>query len=317
MKTMTFVLLVAIVLSACAPAAIPTPTPIPPTPIPPSATVPPPTATVPPPTATVAPLAAAGVPRLSKPPTLILAVDKPPRPTTLPNHVVYTLPQADKTLLASELIYFNDLTVDIYYPPAYDFGAKLPVVILAHSFTDMPGDLDKDTAQHIDWAKLIAASGMIAVSARAGDAPIENSRRVFDFLAANADVLGVDLTRIGFWACSGQGDIVFDALEDKTLPYRQAFKAAVFDYLLLTKATPSNWPQGLPLIVVRAGKDEHIPAATINDFVAHARASNLPLEYIELADAVHGFDIYQDTQFSKDTIKHELEFLQSKLLQSQ
>jgi CubicO group peptidase (beta-lactamase class C family) len=54
MKTTTFVLLFAILLAACAPAAIPTPTPIPPTATVPPPTVPPPTATVSPPSAPVA-----------------------------------------------------------------------------------------------------------------------------------------------------------------------------------------------------------------------------------------------------------------------
>ena len=47
MKPITFILLLAVVLSACAPAPTPTPTPIPPT-----ATLPPPTPTIPPPTPT-------------------------------------------------------------------------------------------------------------------------------------------------------------------------------------------------------------------------------------------------------------------------
>ena len=318
-----FVLAVILILSACTAAKpTPTPTPIPPTstPIPPTATPIPPTNTPVPPTSTPIPPTpttqptAMPVPLLSKPPELILATLKPNRSTTYPGHVVYTLPEMDKVLIAFELEYYNGLVVDIYYPPNYQFGAKLPIVILSHGFEDIPFDLDKDMIQHINWAKLIAASGMIAISAQAGNAPIENSFRVFDFLAANADFLGVDLTRIVFWACSGQGGPAFKVLQSKNLPYRDGFKAAVFTYLDVTPADPSVWPQNLSLFVVKAGSDEYIPGSTIDNFVSQARLNKIQTEYIELAGAPHDFDGAWDTQASKDTIKQALEFFKSKLL---
>jgi dienelactone hydrolase len=219
----------------------------------------------------------------------------------------------DKVLLASELAYYDGLTVDICYPPDYRFETKLPIVILSHGFQETD-EFDKDMPQHIDWAKLIAASGMIAISAQAGDAPTQNSYRVFDFLAANADFLGIDLTRIGFWACSGQGGPVFKALADKELPYRDGFRAAVFLYLDSSSATPSNWPQSLSLFVVKAGGDRNIRPKIMDRFVSEARSSNIATEYIELAGAPHAFDILQNTQESKDVIQQALEFYKSALL---
>jgi dienelactone hydrolase len=203
--------------------------------------------------------------------------------------------------------------VDIYYPPNYRFETKLPIVILSHGFQET-NEFDKDMPQHMDWAKLIAASGIIAISAQAGGAPIQNSYRVFDFLAANADFLGIDLTRIGFWACSGQGGPVFKALGDKELPYRDGFRAAVFIYLDLRPATPSNWPQSLSLFVVKVGGDPNISNRIMDNFVSQARSSNIPTEYIELAGATHAFDVRQNTQANKDVIQQALEFFKSKLL---
>ncbi len=254
-----------------------------------------------------------GISRLSKSPELILARNKPERNTSLPGNVVYAMTEMDKVLLASELTYYNDWKVDIYYPPGYNFDAKLPIVILAHGFQETD-EYDKDMPQHMDWAKLIAASGMIAVSAQAGSAPVENSYRVLDFLVANADVLGLDLTRIGFWACSGQGGPAFKVLQDEKLPYRDAFKAAVFIYLDFNSADPSVWPQNLSQFVVKAGRDENIPGETIDNFVDQARASKIPTEYIELADAPHAFDVVQNTQASKDTIQQALQFFKDGLL---
>jgi dienelactone hydrolase len=167
----------------------------------------------------------------------------------------------------------------------------------------------------MDWAKLIAASGMIAVSAQAGTAPETNSYHVLEFLAANADLLGIDLTRIGFWACSGQGGPVFKALQNTELPYRDGFRAAVFLYLDLRAAVPSAWPKSLSVFVVRAGSDQNIRAEIVYDFISRAQSSKVPTEYIELAGAPHAFDILQNTQESKDVIRQALEFFKGKLLQ--
>jgi len=303
-SSMGLILIATILLSACAPTPTSTPTLEPTaTPVPTATSIP--AISAPTPTATLA--------LLSKPPELILAINKPFRPTGQRDHVVYNIPETDKVLLASELTYYNDLTVDIYYPPNYHFESKLPIVILAHGLSEKYGKrYAKDMTQHIDWAKLIAASGMIAVSAQTGDAPIPNSYHVLEFLAANADLLGIDLTRIGFWACSSQGQPVFDALEDKELPYRDAFRAAVFIYLDLASAIPSNWPEKLSLFVVRVGFDFDGP--TVDRFVSQARSSGIPTEYIELPDAFHAFDVYENTQANKDVIRQALEFFKSTLL---
>jgi hypothetical protein len=300
----------------------PTETPVPSTPtsIPPTITPTPvpPTQTPIPPTITPTPIV---ISVLSKSPELILASDMPKRPTSLPRHVVYTLPDMDQVLVAHELVFYTPenplrdaLAVDIYYPPNYQFGTKLPIVILSHGFGDVPNDLDKDLWQHKDWAKLIAASGMIAVSAQAGMEPVKNSYRLLEFLAENEDFLGVDLSRIGFWACSGQGWPVFDALKDKNSPYRDAFKAAAFYYLDLIGVDPSTWPPNLSLFVVRAGKDEAMSSDAMDNVVSKARSINMPVEYIVLEDAPHGFDVFQDNQVNKDTVQQTLEFFKSNLL---
>ncbi len=264
------ILLATMLSSACATTLTSTPT------LEPTATqVPPPTSTptleptatqVPPPTAIPSPTAIS-VHLLSKSPELILVTNKPYRYSSVPDNLVYAMPGMDKVLLANELQYYDDLIVDIYYPPGYKFETKLPVVILSHGLTDVaPNDLDKDMGSHMDWAKLIAVSGMIAVSAQAGYKPVENSYHVFDFLAANADLLGLDLSRIGFWAGSGQGIPVFWALQDKDNPNRDAFKAAVFPYLNFDFADPSAWPKNISLFVVKAGQDKNISGIRYGQF---------------------------------------------------
>ena len=313
------ILLATILLSACAAPSASTPTleptvkPIPtlaPTATPVPTAMPAPTATRVP--ATSAPTPTAGPTLLSKPPELIPAINKPPRQTSYLANVVYTLPEMDKVLLASELVYYNGLTMDIYYPPNYSFKAKLPFVVLVHGLAEK-SEFDKDMVQHIDWAKLIAASGMIAVSAQSGAVPNQASYRAMEFLAANVDVLGLDLTRIGFWACSSQGAPMFLMLRDKELPYRDGFRAGVFAYLNLT-TDPSDWPQKLSIFVIKAGDDASISGSDMDKFVSRARSRGISTEYVTVAGAPHGFDTIRNTQAAKDAVRRSLEFFKSKLL---
>ena len=295
------ILIAVMVFSACTTVPSSTPT------IQPTATsIPTPTVPTPTPTPEIA--------KLSKPPELILANDKPFEQAGWPN-VIYTIPETDEVLLASELPFCNDLKADIYYPPNYNFESRLPVVIFSVGFADVAGTFDKDMTGFVDWAKLIAASGMIGVAAQAGSTPDITLFCLLDFLAANADQLGVDMTRIGFMAWSSQGGPAFAALADQTLPYRSGFKAAAFLYLDFAFAEPAQWPEKLSLFVVKAGKDKNISGTKMDNFVEKARSSNIPTEYIELPNAPHGFDSMQNTQTNKDVIVKILEFFKSTLLQ--
>lgn len=309
-----------VLLSSCTAEVATTPTAVPTprasatapasTAVAPTETIAEPTATLP--AATVTPMQVV-VPRLSGSPELIPASQKPPRETSWPGNVVYTLPATADVLLASELTYADDLLVDLYYPPGYDFSQRLPFVILSHGFVETT-EFDKDIPSHIDWGKLIAASGLIAVSAQAGAEPNRNGLRLLDYLAVNATPLGLDPTRIGFWACSGQGGPTYRALQTSDHALRDGFRAAVFIYLDLGKARTSAWPVDMALMVVKAGKDEYISASSVDDFVTRARDAGLAVDYIELPDAVHGFDVVQDTTESRTTVEKALTFLKATLL---
>ncbi len=251
--------------------------------------------------------------QLSSSPALIPVDQKPLRATSFPGNVVYTLPDMDDVLLASELPYAGALSVDLYYPSGYDFKTPRPVVILSHGFVEAT-EFDKDIPSHIDWAKLIAASGMIAVSAQAGQEPTTAALALIDYLAVNAKLLGLDLSRIGFWACSAQGEPTFKTLETSGLVVRDGFRAAVFTYVDFTAADPAAWPTGMSLMVVKAGKDEYISGDSIDQFVKTAEAAGLQVDFVELPDALHAFDIRQDTTFSKETVAQALTFLKTALL---
>ena len=292
------------------PACVPPAAPIAPT----NSPLPPPTSTPDVPKNTSTPNASV---ILSKSPALIPAKDRPVREgmhfdfEAKGNTVVYTLPEMDSVLLASELSYFKTVKVDIYYPPNYKFEKKLPVVIQTHGTTETYS-FDNDNLIQISQAKLIAASGMIVISAQASRDPLLNFYHLLDFLAVNADRIGIDINNIGFWDTVFAGGPMLTALQNKGLAFRGNFKAGVMLSPQVTVlANPADFPPGFSLFVVNA----NIGARPETEaFVDQARASNLPVEYIELGEAPF-FYIDDNSQTSKDTVQKALEFLKSRLFQ--
>jgi hypothetical protein len=296
---------------------------------PPVAPIAPTTTPFPPPTSTPAPTVTPDVPKntatpnasviLSKAPALIPAKDRPVREgkhfdmEAKGDAVVYTLPEMDSVLLASDLSYFKTVKVDIYYPPNYKFEKKLPVVIETHGTTETFA-FDNDNPIEISQAKLIAASGMIVVAAQASRDPLLNFYHLLDFLAVNADRLGIDINNIGFWETLDTGGPMLMALQNKGLAFRGNFKAAVMLTPSVTLlANPADLPPGFSLFVVNANIGDG-NRQEIDTFVEQARASNLPVEYIQLGESPF-FYIDDNSQTSKDTLQKALEFLKSRLFQ--
>jgi dienelactone hydrolase len=73
-------------------------------------------------------------------------------------------------------------------------------------------------------------------------------------------------------------------------------------------------PADVPLLVVRAGRDQFAGVNTaIDRFVAGALATNLSLTIINYADAPHAFDVSDDRASTGDVIAFVLTFLRNTL----
>ena len=77
-----------------------------------------------------------------------------------------------------------------------------------------------------------------------------------------------------------------------------------------------NEPDFVPLFVARAGRDA-IP--TLNErldrFVAAALAANAPITLLNHPAGVHGFDVENDDERSREIIRAALEFMKMHLTQ--
>ena len=302
-RRISAILGIVFLLAGCAPVV----TPAQPPPATETPQVPMATQTVPP-LATETPQVPVATPLLvSKHPDLILASNRPVKNKEFPQHVVYSLPDMDRVLLAYELPFFEDLLVDISYPPGYQFGSKLPVVILVHS------DTSKDWQEQIDFSEFFAVSGMIAVSPQAGTDPMKTLNSLLVYLDANADVLGVDITRIGFL---GIADVWPASYAFGKSPYRDNFRAAAFSDASLSYI-PKSWPKNLSLFVVITEKDREKLIPNTNLYVDVARSNQVPVEVFVVKGGNYAYDVYEDNQASKDAIQKILDFLKGKLLMAE
>ena len=252
----------------------------------------------------------------------ILAIDKRKEaPVEAQESIVYTLPGMDQVTIAN-IEYKEGLTMDVYYPPDFDFTHNLPVVILVNGFKDeefqqwWSGCKLKDHGLFVSWAQLVAASGMIAISYETQN-PNVDVRDLIDYTRANAPLLRVDGDRICLSGRSSTPQTALVALTITSAEYRDSLVCAVFLYgdLSIGGNLGERLPPDTAFLIVKGGRDDHGVNGSIDLFVEKAREAGFPVEFIEYEDGVHGYDAQQDTDESREIIKRTLEFIKMHLFE--
>ena len=150
--------------------------------------------------------------------------------------VVLKLPATDAVTVRSNLRWGveDDQLFDVYRPPQFE-GLRLPLVVLVTGYADpgfkvMTGRRMKDTAPYESWARLIATSGLVAVTYANHD-PVPDATGVLRYLTDHADELGIDTDRCGIWACSGNVPNALAVLAGNS-PARVRCAALCYGYML-------------------------------------------------------------------------------------
>jgi acetyl esterase/lipase len=180
----------------------------------------------------------------------------------------------------------------------------------------------KDTELCISWGRLMAASGLIAITYTNRE-PAADLQELLRHVRQNAASLGVDENRIGVWASSGNVPLALSVLMQDG---RDFVTGAVLCYAFTLDLEGSTavaeaagtWkfvnpvagksvadlPDDLPLFVARAGQDEfpHLNE-TLDRFLAHALACNLPITFVNHPAAPHAFDLVDDTETSREIVR--------------
>jgi hypothetical protein len=254
---------------------------------------------------------------------------------------VYTIAGMERADIRKDVVYrttdAGPLTLDLYYPEHAASGSRLPAVVLVAGYNDvgyekMLGVKFKDMGMTISWGQLIAASGMIAI-AYTNHEPIADFEALLRHVRENAASLDIDENRLGIWACSGNVPLALSAL----IAHGREFLtcgALLYGYMLdldgatgvadasrmFKSADPNagrtidDVPQHVPLFVVRAGQEQF---AGLNDsidrFLTHAVARNLPITFVNHAAGPHSFDLLDDSETSRQIIRQILDFLATQL----
>lgn len=250
--------------------------------------------------------------------------------TSMP--LVHTVPGAADVTVERGRTYTSDaapLGFDIYRPPGA--AGPSPAVVFVSGYPDpgvvaMLGKPLKDWASYVGWGRLVAASGIAGVTytnREPGDVVA-----LVRHLRAHAGELGLDPGRIGVWACSGNVPTALGLLAREPL----ACAALLYGYLLdldgatsvadaarqihfaVPDVTLDDLPRAAPMLVVRAGRDT-TPGldATLQRFVAAARARGLPVTLLDHPEAPHAFDLVDDSPATHDAIEQVLAFLRRTL----
>jgi hypothetical protein len=166
----------------------------------------------------------------------------------------------------------------------------LPAVVFVTGYPDpgaekIFGCKVKEMECYISWAKLMAASGLAAITYLNHD-PARDLDALFRHLRENAETLGIDQRRMGVWSCSGIGFA------------NPAAGKSVHDL-----------PPELPLFIARAGRDEPGLNDTLDRFIPHALSANLPITLANHATGPHAFDVLDDNETSCEIVRQILAFL--------
>lgn len=263
-----------------------------------------------------------------------MSQDTPRNPITL-KPLVYSTADADAVKPRRDVTFAGsdggELLMDLYYPPTTTEGRRLPVVLIVEGFNDVGaerilGCRFKDMVSIEGWGRLIAANGMVAIVGTNRN-PLADAHALLRHVRDNAAALGLDESRIGVWASSGHGPVALSILiSDRRLtcaaflyPYSmdldgstavaEAQKMWRFDNGCEGRSI-DELPADLPIFIVRAGRDQ-MPRLNeaLDRFVAGALARNLPLSLVNYAQGEHAFDLTNDSEGSRETIRNTLAFL--------
>jgi acetyl esterase/lipase len=253
--------------------------------------------------------------------------------------VVCQIPGMDAVSIQRDLRYQATdavpLTMDLYRPPDSKAAGRLPAVVFVTGYPD-PGAQKifgcklKEMECYISWAKLVAASGLSAITYLNHD-PARDLDALFRHLRENAEALAIDERRMGVWSCSGNVPLALDVLmRDEHLKCAALCYGVMLDLDGSTSVAESarkfgfanpatgksvrDLPPELPLFIARAGRDEPGLNETLDRFIAHALAANLPITLANHSTGPHAFDVLDDSETSREIIRQILAFLRRYLL---
>jgi hypothetical protein len=221
------------------------------------------------------------------------------------------------------------ISMDVYFPSSCT-GSRAPVVFAPLAYPD-PEARVRMYGPLTSWAQLMAASG-IATVLFGTERPEDDVHAALRHLRADADALGLEATRFGLFAASGNVTVALSALMrashlrcaallygctmdlDGSTAIADMGRQAGFVNACAGK-TVDDLPDDVPMLFVRAGRDKLRGVnESLDKVIARALARNLPFTLINHAAGGHGFDLDEDTETSRVIVRQVLAFLRFHLV---
>jgi hypothetical protein len=207
--------------------------------------------------------------------------------------------------------YKEGLTMDVYYPPDFDFSSPAPAVVFVNVFGAFGNTRLKDWGPYVSWGQLAAASGLIGINYDHNEFtndPRTDLRDLIAFIETNAPMLGVEKDHLCLWSASSNTPYALEVLLDKEGEYQQVLSCAVIYY---GDAIETDYfPTGLSLFIVNVREDSN---NFLDKFANKAKEAGLTVELIMYEGGKHGFDYKQDTEETRDIVSRTLEFMKENL----
>jgi acetyl esterase/lipase len=230
--------------------------------------------------------------------------------------VVVAVPGMDKVTVKKNVPYkrteAGSLRLDVYYPPGYRAGSRVPAVIFVNGVGGRPREAGlKEWNIYVSWGRLVAASGWIGVTFDTRGPYLESGPDIADLLrfvrSPEGEKLGIEPDRIAAWVCSGNVTSGLKVLMEDSEP---GLRAVVVYYGASDVAKPRT---DVPVLLVRAGLDNERLNAAIDAMFGRAEAAGAPWTLVLAPKSHHAFDALDETDESRGIVRQTLAFFQEHL----
>jgi hypothetical protein len=193
------------------------------------------------------------------------------------------------------------LAFDLYLPARRN--GVVPVVIF---FNGIGADWMRGHVQYTSWARAVTAYGLAGITMDSRESAVDaDLEALLSHLRRHNAELGIDPQRIALWSCS--------ANVKRGLPLGATLDGLRSTVVYYGSGEVAEFRTDRPLLFVRAGLDAAGLNHDIDALVARALEQNAPVEMLNVASGVHGFDVRDDTEAARAAVRRTLDFLQSTL----
>ena len=230
--------------------------------------------------------------------------------------VVLELPDQPIVRVASVQYHDSYGELDIYYPANFTFDHDLPAIVMMPGYSDelvrsAMGAPWRALEHAVDWASLLAASGLAAIVYESGS-PYFSAREFFPFIAANAEDLHVDAASLGILSISAQANIASMVLSHGEIVGVSGVRAFAIMYGdELSGYVPAN---DLAMLIVRAGMDLPGVRRDVDTYINRIRGRGFDPVVVDYDEASSFFDLNRNNAETISVLQGVITFFREELL---